>query len=150
MKKSVLILCSFMIIAGCSNSHFMIKNIDNSIQKPHYPKGFFIINEMAPNTLYAFTKEYPVNLGFDQERVNQKNVDLFFKALLGPNGEEITWEQVATCCPFESKKSSTGAGTLAVYEVKINGSSISYTFYINCFEKGTILCPQGFSLRPWK
>jgi hypothetical protein len=147
MNRSFLFLCLTLIISGCSGNHFVIKNIDNTSRKPQYPKGFFVFNEIAPDKQYAFSKEFPINLGFDQERVNFKNVDLYFKSLLGPNGEEIEWKKVATCCPFESKKSPTGAGTLEVYEVKIKGDTSTYTFYINLYEKGKIMCPQGFSIR---
>lgn len=150
MNKRLLFLLALIVLVGCGGSHFMIKNIDNTIKKPHYPKGYFNLEETATDANYAFSKEFPVNLGFDQERVNYKNVDLFFKALLGPNGEEISWEKIDTCCPYESKKSSTGAGTIDIYQITIKGTGKTYTLYINLFEKGKVMCPQGFTIRPWK
>jgi len=60
--------------------------------------------------------------------------DLFFNAITGPNGEKISFEKIDTCCPFPSKKSVMGAGTLDLYEVKFEGSD-KKSFYTLIYTK---------------
>jgi hypothetical protein len=145
MKKNIASLFLFALITSCGSGKFVIKNIDNSVQKLQTIDGHFDLKEYATDDLYGYNMEYPINLGYDNERINPRNVDYFFKALAGLNGESITWKKVEVCCPYESKKSTTGAGTLEIYEVSFGTSSLR--LYVNLFEKGKLLCPKGLTIK---
>ena len=57
------------------------------------------------------------------------------------------YKKVDTCCPFPTKNSLMGAGTIGIYEVTFEGSNKNITLYFNIYEKGKILCPKGFSIK---
>ncbi|MCZ8168784.1 MAG: 2-dehydro-3-deoxyphosphooctonate aldolase [Flavobacterium sp.] len=145
MKKSIAFLFLLALVTSCGSGKFVIKNIDNSVRKLQTVDGHFDLKEYATDDLYGYNMEYPINLGYDNERNNPRNVDYFFKALAGPNGEPITWKKIEVCCPYESKKSTTGAGTLEIYEVSYGTTSLR--LYVNLFEKGKLLCPKGLTIK---
>ena len=61
--------------------------------------------------------------------------------------EKFTYEKVETCCPFPTKRTSVGAGTLDIYEVTFEGTNKKIRLYFNLYEKGKIYCPNGFSIK---
>jgi hypothetical protein len=149
MKKSLLICLSF-ILAGCVSTKNTIKNIDNNATLPIICSDYFILKPTTENK-YGYHQDYPVNLGYSQyEESNKRNIDRFFRALTGPNGEKITYKSIETCCPFPSKNSKIGAGTLDIYEVKVEGQTETKKIYINIYEKGFNFAPKGFNAKTCK
>lgn len=139
-----------MIIAffsSCGSIKSTLMNVDNTAIKPTIKNNSFVLTEYAPDNKYGYDKNYPINLGFENEKYSPKNIPLFFNAIQGPDGKKITYEKLETCCPFPSKKSVMGAGTLDVYQVSFEGSSKKVLLYINIFEKGKVLCPKGFTIK---
>ena len=135
------------ILISCGSIKSTIKNIDESAVKPAIVARQFVLTEYAPDAKYGYNKDYPINLGFENEKNSPKNIVYFFNALNGPNGEKISYEKIDTCCPFPTKKSSMGAGTLEIYQITIEGSEKKLTLYVNIYEKGKVLCPKGFSIK---
>ena len=74
-------------------------------------------------------------------------ITYFFNAITGPNGEKITYEKIDSCCPFPTKKSSIGAGTLDIYQITVEGSEKKIILYLNIYEKGKVVCPKGFKIK---
>ncbi|MBV2196617.1 MAG: 2-dehydro-3-deoxyphosphooctonate aldolase, partial [Flavobacterium sp.] len=103
--------------------------------------------EYASDNKYGYDPDYPINIGFIHEKQEEINIEYYFNGLEGPNGEKISYKKVDTCCPFPSKNSLMGAGTIGIYEVSFEGSSKKITLYFNIFEKGKILCPKGFAIK---
>jgi hypothetical protein len=149
MKKLniLLFLSIFTIVTSCVSTKSTIQNIDNTAIKPPVRNGQFILTESASDSKYGYNQDYPINLGFENEKFSPKNITYFFNALTGPNGEKIEYEKVDSCCPFPSKKNVMGAGTLDIYQVTIEGSDKKILLYINIYEKGKVLCPKGFSIK---
>lgn len=149
MKKfSVLLLfMGLIMLSSCGGIKSTLKNVDNNAIKPAIANNQFILTEYASDNKYAFNKDYPINLGFENEKYSPKNITYFFNALSGPNGEKITYEKIDTCCPFPTKKSVMGAGTLEIYQISIEGSNEKLIVYINIYEKGKVLCPKGLSIK---
>lgn len=145
MKKILALIVLQLLSVSCGGAHLVIRNIDDTARKLQTRNGHFEITEYTTEPKYGYTMDYPINLGFDNERNNPRNVDYFFKALTGPNGEEIQWKKLDNCCPFPSKKSSTGAGTLEIYEITYGNQTL--TFYINLFERSKIFCPNGLTIK---
>ena len=149
MKKInlVLIILPLVFFTSCGSIKSTLKNVDNTAVKPPVRNNQFILTEFATDALYGFDKDYPVNLGFENEKYSPKNIPLFFNALEGPNGEKITYEKIDSCCPFPTKKSVMGAGTLEIYQITIDGLDKKMILYINIYEKGKVLCPKGFRIK---
>lgn len=136
-----------LIFSACGSIKSTIKNIDNNAVKPIVKDNRFIITEYSEDKKYGYNKDYPINLGFENEKTSQKNVAYFFNALSGKNGEKFTYEKVESCCPFPTKRNTMGAGTLDIYEITFEGDTKKIRLYINIFERGKVLCPKGFSIK---
>jgi hypothetical protein len=149
MKKlnTFLFLTLLLLSASCVSTKSTIQNIDDTAIKPPVRNGQFILTEYANDSKYGYNQDYPINLGFENEKFSPKNIPYFFNALTGPNGEKIQYEKVDSCCPFPTKKSVMGAGTLDIYQVTFEGSDKKILLYINIYEKGKVLCPKGFSIK---
>jgi len=149
MKKySIFIFfVSISFLSSCVSTKSTIQNIDNTAIKPSVRNNQFILTEYANDSKYGYNQDYPINLGFENEKFSPKNIPYFFSALTGPKGEKIQYEKVDSCCPFPTKKSVMGAGTLDIYQVTFEDSDKKLLLYINIYEKGKVLCPKGFLIK---
>lgn len=149
MKKYLLLSCLTLVVAtSCISTRLTIKNIDDKAPVPSLSKEkTFIITETSTDSKYGYNEDYPVNLGFLRVETAEINVKRYFGALSGPQGEEITYEKVDSCCPFPSERNSMGAGILDIYEVKWEGLEQPKRIYINLYEKGLVMAPLGFGIR---
>lgn len=139
----------FIIIAftSCVSTKSTLQNVDNNAPKPSIIDKKFVITEYAPDEKYGYNKDNPINIGFDNERFSDQNIQYFFNALQGKSGEKITYSKTESCCPFATKRSVMGAGTLDIYEVSFENSSNKAILYFNIYDKGKIMCPKGFEIK---
>lgn len=149
MKKNnyLLFLLSIVLFTSCGSIKSTLKNIDNTAVKPAIINNQFVLTEYASDNKFGYDKDYPVNLGFENEKYSPRNINYFFNAMEGPNGEKISYKKIDSCCPFPSKKSVMGAGTLDIYEIIIEGTNQKMLLYINIYEKGKVVCPIGFRIK---
>ena len=146
--RNLIILSFLLVMTSCVSTKNTIQNIDDNAILPQIVEGQFLLTETATDTKYGYSEFYPVNLGFSKyENSNNLNVNRFFNAITGPNGEKVTYKIIETCCPFPSKNNKMGAGTLDLYEIYFNGTLSDKKIYINTFEKGNVVCPKGFSIK---
>lgn len=150
MKKSLIVACMALAFAtSCISTKNTIKNIDDSAKMPALTKEkTFVIEQISSDKNYGYDQDYPVNLGFLPIQNAEINVKRYFGALSGSKGESITYEKVDSCCPFPSDKNEMGAGIIDIYEVKWQGLTQPKRIYINLYEKGQVMAPQGFSIKP--
>ena len=135
--------------ASCGSVKSTLQNVDNNAIKPPVRNNQFIINEYASDGKYGYDKDYPINLGFENEKYSPKNIVYFFNALEGPKGEKITYTKIDNCCPFPTNKSVMGAGTLEVYVITMEGNDTKLNLYLNIYEKGKVLCPKGLKIKKY-
>ena len=146
MKYFFSLLIAFTL-TSCVSTKSTIKNIDSTALRPLVRDQAYIITEYATDAKYGYDEDYPINIGFINEKQENINIQYYFSGLEGPNGEKISYKKVDTCCPFPTKNSLMGAGTIGIYEVTFEGSNKKITLYFNIYEKGKILCPKGFSIK---
>jgi hypothetical protein len=149
MKKHIYLLSIVIstLITSCISTKSTLQNVNNNASKPLIKSNQFILTAYAPDAKYGYDKNYPINLGFENEKNAVKNIALFFNALSGPKGEKISYDKVETCCPFPSKRNVMGVGTLDIYNVTFDGSDKKLVLYINIYEKSEVMCPKGFSIK---
>ena len=150
MKTKLLFLGSlFLVLTSCISTRSTIKNIDDSVPGPALNEAYnsFIITQKATDKRYAYHENYPVNVGFTSLSDGTNNQIRFLNALAGPNGEKVTYVKKDACCPFPTKKTEMGAGTIDMYEVTWEGNTKPVILYINKFEKGVLMIPVGFTAR---
>lgn len=150
MKKHLLL--SFFALAlattSCVSTRNTIQNIDRSALMPALSKEkTFVITEISKDKKYGYDQDYPVNMGFQSINAAEVNVQRYFGALSGPEGQKITYTKTDSCCPFPSVN-DMGAGILDIYEVTWEGLKEPKRIYINLYEKGKIVAPYGFGIRP--
>ena len=148
--KKLFIGCALLALAtSCVSTKLTIRNIDDNAVIPAIGKDqAFILTEISTDSKYGYHENYPVNLGFMPVQSAEINVKRYFGALTGPKGEKISYNKVDSCCPFPSVKNDMGAGILDIYEVTWEGLSKPKRIYINLYERGAIIAPQGFGIRP--
>lgn len=149
MKKHLFISCLALIFAtSCISTRNTIRNIDDTALMPALSKEkTFIITEISNDKKFGYDQDYPVNLGFLPVTTAEINVQRYFDALTGPEGQKLTYKKTDSCCPFPSKKNDMGAGILDIYEVTWDGLKEPKLIYINLYEKGKVIAPAGFSIR---
>jgi hypothetical protein len=145
--KYLMLTCLFVFFTSCVSTKSTLKNIDPTAKRPAFANEMYLLTEYATDNTYGFDPDYPVNIGFIHENQELINLTYYFNALEGPNGEKISFKKVDTCCPFPTKNTTMGAGTIGVYEVFIAGTTKKLTMYFNTFEKGKILCPKGLTIK---
>jgi hypothetical protein len=147
MKKLLLIALIFTSLISCVSTKSTIKNIDDTAVKPVIKNDQFVITEYSNDRKYGYDKDYPINIGFGKEKESSSNIYYFFNALLGEKSEKFTYTKLESCCPFPTKKTNVGAGTLDIYEIVFEPSGKKIQLYLNIYEKGKIMCPKGFILK---
>jgi hypothetical protein len=148
MKKFLLTGLVALALGSCISTKNTIKNIDDKAVMPAINKtNEFILTETSTDKKYGYDADYPVNLGFMKFETAEINVKRYFGALTGPEGEQVTYTKVDTCCPFPTEKYNMGAGLLDIYEVTWKGLHQPKRIYVNLYEKGQILAPQGFGFK---
>lgn len=147
MRKISLLCATFFCLSSCISTKLTIKNIDDSAVKPRVENNRFIITETSNDKKYGYDSDYPINIGFNKENEAVRNIQQFFNALSDEAGANFTYEKMENCCPFPTKRTAMGAGTLDVYQVTF-ASGLKKTLYFNIYEKGKIMCPVGFKIKP--
>ena len=145
--KYLFSIVTALLLTSCVSTQSTLKNVDNSAIRPAIKDLAYVITEYATDNKYGYDQDYPINIGFIHEKQEDINIQYYFNGLEGPNGEKISYKKVDTCCPFPSKNSLMGAGTVGIYEVMLEGSNKKVMLYFNIFEKGKILCPKGFAIK---
>ena len=135
-----------LVMFSCTSTKSTLMNVDNTALKPAIKDGHYVITSYSNDSKYGYNKDYPINLGFDNERFGERSAMYFFNALKGPNGETISFVKIDNCCPFPTSRSVMGGGILEIYEVTFEGTSKKAILYLNIYDKGKIECPKGFSL----
>lgn len=145
--KYYLSIVTVLLLTSCVSTESTLKNVDNTAKRPSFISDRYVITEYAEDTKYGFDPDYPVNIGFIHEKQEAINIEYYFNGLEGPNGEKISFKKVDTCCPFPTKNTTMGAGTIGIYEVTLEGTTKKLTMYFNTFEKGKMVCPKGLSIK---
>ena len=145
--KYLFSIITALLLTSCVSTQSTLKNVDNTAIRPAIKDLAYAITEYATDNKYGYDQDYPINIGFIHEKQEDINIQYYFNGLEGPNGEKISYKKVDTCCPFPTKNSLMGAGTVGIYEVTFEGSNKKVMLYFNIFEKGKILCPKGFVIK---
>lgn len=149
MKKYSFLLLTILIIS-CTSTKSTLKNVDNTAVKPSVKNRAFVITEYANDSKYGYNADYPINIGLILERQEELYVSYFFNGLEGKNGSKIIdYKKIDVCCPFPTKHNTMGAGTIGIYEVTFDNNK-KVKLHINIYEKGKIMCPNGFSIKKIK
>ena len=148
MRKILCIVLISISITSCVSTKSTLKNVDDNAPVPRISReNTFVLSEFSKDSKYGYNPEYPVNVFYKDAKDENLNAERFLKALAGPNGENIIFKKIESCCPFPTKRYEMGAGFLDVYEIKWEGQIKPIKLYINIYERGYLLVPLGFSIK---
>jgi hypothetical protein len=109
-------------------------------------RTFKLIEQSTDNT-YGYKPENPINVGGPSAQAVQ-NERRFLNALLGPNGEEVGYFRVGSCCGFKTANSAYGDyGMLDRYKVYWNGIKDTVQLFINMYDASALKIPVGFTAK---
>lgn len=152
MKNVILtVLCAGILVACASR-----KSTSQSIAKGkgHTRKSqvvllddrTFLLTELASDSTYGYSQKNPIDVGgaITEGVLNQRR---FLNALLGPDGEPVSYFRGGSCCHFKTPNGMNNTGLLDIYRVSYEGSKDTVTLYLNLYDEGDLFIPRGFTAK---
>jgi len=137
------VLLSLVSLMSCSST----KKATGSATGNFSNSNKFALTEISTDATYGYAASNPINVGGIKESKGPSNQRRFLNALAGPNGEEISYSRIGSCCPFKSENGLMGGGLLDQYEIKWQGQDKPVILFINFYDHGPLKAPKGFTLR---
>lgn len=105
--------------------------------------GSMQLLEVSTDKNYGFkkNKKFTIKVG------SISNQHKYFASLRGPNGEEISYKRLGSCCSFKTRRSAFGSGLLDMYEVKYEGLIEPILLYVNGYDYEQPKAPVGFTIK---
>ena len=107
----------------------------------------FLLTSVSSDDTYGYTEKNSIKVGSEKGEVKASGEYLFMNALTGPNGEEITFRRLGSCCGFKSSRGFLGSGLLDRFEVKYESLKEPIILYLNMYDPGVVKAPKGFGFR---
>jgi hypothetical protein len=102
----------------------------------------FLLQGISTDTTYGY---HPTNaIKTSGGPVNERR---YLNALLGPNGEPVSYHRRRSCCPVKSDNGIMGVAMLDEYEVHYPGMKKPVLLYINMYDPGILKAPVGFTYK---
>lgn len=102
----------------------------------------FLLQGISTDTTYGY---HPANaIKTSGGPVNERR---YLNALLGPNGELVSYHRRRSCCPVKSDNGIMGVAMLDEYEVTYPGQKEPVLLYINMYDPGILKAPVGFTYK---
>lgn len=114
--------------------------------QPLLNENTYQLDSISTDGNYGYTMQNPVMVGggIESGALNERR---FFNALLGPDGQEISYVRRGSCCSFVSPDGFMGGGRLDIYDITVPGADKPAVIYINMYDRGALKAPKGFTFR---
>jgi hypothetical protein len=109
-------------------------------------RGEMSLTRTASSDSYGWSQMMPVKIGGGLGEGGNRTYQ-FLNTLRGPNGEDVHYDRVGTCCPFNSPKSpfEDGGALLEVYVISYKGLETPRRLYFNWYDEGEMMIPKGLT-----
>lgn len=147
MNRFITGLCFLLavITTGCNASKEASATRDLKFIDPNT----YQLYDVAKDAKYAYTVDIPVKVGGFYENEGVLSERRYLNALLGPDGEKVTYKNIGNCC-FERVRSKEGkmiTKMITKYELTYEGSQRRFVIFISPFEQDEMKAPKGFTFR---
>lgn len=105
------------------------------------------VTQVSTDPTYGYSQQNPILIGRIYGNLGRENEDIYFGRLAGPNGEELHYEMIGTCCEFETGDVLMGKGVLDEFKIWWEGSE-EKKLYVNMYKEAEVFCPVGLTLKP--
>jgi hypothetical protein len=152
MRKILLaFLLPAILSAGCGSTSKSTSASGQTYKKSQaelLDHNTFVLTAISEDDSYGYTEKNPVMVGGVNSSEGPLNERRFLNALLGPDGQKVTYHRTGSCCPFKSPNGMFNNGALLDrYEVTYDGLSKPVFIYINMYDFGLLVAPKGFTIR---
>ena len=139
--KTAFSLVVLLTLVACGSS---MNTYKTSGKKPVLlNNSTFKIDIYSDDPTYGYTEKNPIMVGGVSE--GPLNERRFLNALMGPNGEAITYSRIGSCCHFKTKNGLSGkADLLDMYRIAYKGLEKEIVLYINMYDADELKIPVGF------
>lgn len=147
-RTLVIFVAAMLVACGSSKkttgkSGGMLDYGSPNVKQTLLDNNTFKIDEISDDPTYGYTQENPIMVGGGVFGGAQ-NERRFLNALMGPEGEAITYVRQGSCCEFKTKNGFDGGGLLDKYIVAHKGLEKEVILYINMYDSDTLKIPVGF------
>ena len=105
----------------------------------------FLLTEISTDKSYGYTENNPIKVG--GQGSGPANERRFLNALAGPDGEQITYVRLGSCCMFKTKNGMMGTGLLDKYQIEWKSQSEPVILYLNMYDYDALKAPIGFTIK---
>ena len=152
MRKMLIVIALF-VSTGCASHQGATssnRGLGDTRTKPleFFDENSYLLVNYSEDPTYGFEESNPVKVGGSSENSGPINERRFLNALLGPNGEEITYFRAGSCCPFKTPNGLfDNTGLLDLYKVSWSGAKDTLDIYVNMYDEGDLLVPVGLKAK---
>lgn len=155
MKNILYTILIALFITACGSQKATVSNANDSATRKsdgRYPqilvnKYAFLVEKYADDKSYGYEPENAIKVGGVAQSEGPTNERRFLNALAGPQGEELEYYRIGSCCAQPSENSVYGQALLDKYAVYHEGSKDTLVLYINMYDSEKLMIPKGFTAR---
>ena len=147
-------LCCIALASCSSEQESRVQEVvdeEPAMEKSHVremvDEDTFLLREISDEGEYGYTEWSPIHVGgFATEGF--LNEHRYLNALAGPDGQELLYWRMYSCCQFNTKNSELGTGLLDAYAITRAGSTDTLTMYINLYDsEEELLALKGLTIK---
>jgi hypothetical protein len=142
INKAALLLLGLLALASCDTARTkrppvyggetISEGLDEKGGSENLP---FLIAETSHDEPYGYSADNPVRVG-GGGAAGARNQQRYLNALLGPDGQPITYERRGSCCPFKTRRGLVNNdGQLDLYTVTWRGQKAPVVLYLNMYAR---------------
>ncbi|MFY0529634.1 hypothetical protein ACN28I_42875 [Archangium gephyra] len=90
---------------------------------------------------YGYTPENPIKVGGGPDGEHE-----YLQHLRGPEGQQLSYNRLGSCCGFEDASLPFGGGMLDMYEVTYEGLEKPVTLFLDMYRREEPRAPSGFRI----
>lgn len=155
MKTILYTILIALFITACGSQKAMIsttKEKTTSTSNGKHPQILvnsyaFLVEKYSDDKSYGYEPENAIKVGGAAESEGPTNERRFLNALAGPQGQELEYYRIGSCCPQPSENASFGQAMLDKYAIYHEGSKDTLVLYINMYDSEKLMIPKGFTAR---
>jgi len=155
MRKLIKLVILIALLPGCASQKSSTNAGEPNTSRGHtrtipvesIDANTYLLVVQSIDKSYGYTERNAIKVG-SEGGSGPLNERRFLNALLGPNGEAITYTRTGSCCAFKTPNGMIdNMGMLDRYSITVAGNSSPIILYLNMYDKGDLQIPVGFTAK---
>jgi hypothetical protein len=153
ISKTAQVLLGLLALASCETARTKRPPVygGGAVSEGLYEKGGsenlpFLIAETSDDETYGYSAANPVRVGGGRA-AGARNQQRYLNALLGPEGQPVTYEHRGSCCPFKTRRGLVdNDGQLDMYTLTWRGQKAPVVLYLNMYARADLKALAGLTV----